>query len=283
MGKQLTIHILIGLPGSGKTTFARTFNPNIAKYVDLDENYGQHTIYRTIQQFQSFYRSPYTREYIVDGLILQLKDLDHVLNAIDVGLDDNDTAKIIIHYWHENREACRTNDSYRVNVLGQRRALSEVTIRHADYMSLDDIKKFLENEYVGPKYTYEYKEHEVHQMTDIDRILNKHVEYNGEGYAVINSERWSNGGNWVNYMGNSSSVGAESPKEFDELDEILNQLCPDITYLQYKKLHKQCVTLEEDDERDYYGGSISYSWWSCNVELLKDTLTEMGYLTENIN
>lgn len=117
-------------------------------------------------------------------------------------------------------------------------------------------------------------------MTDLDNILNKHIKYDDEGYAVINSERWSNGGNWVNYMGNSSSVSPESPKEFDELDEILNKICPDITYLQYKKLHKQCVTLKTEDEHDYYGGSISYSWWSCNVDLFKDVLQKMGYLND---
>lgn len=162
MGKNLTVHILIGLPGSGKTTFARTFNPNIVKYVDLDANYGQHTVYRISQYFQSAYRSPYITGYVVDGLILQLKDLDLVLDAIEQGLDTNEKAKIIIHYWNENREACRINDLYRVNTMRQRRALSEVTIKHADYMTLDEIKNHLENEHIGEKYTYEYKEHEVH-------------------------------------------------------------------------------------------------------------------------
>jgi hypothetical protein len=46
---------------------------------------------------------------------------------------------------------------------------------------------------------------------------------------------------------------AEPEPEFKDLDKILEQLCPDISFLQYKRLCREVIEIGEDTRNDYYG------------------------------
>lgn len=59
------------------------------------------------------------------------------------------------------------------------------------------------------------------------------------------------GGNcWGNNY--SYSIDAEEEPEIG-IDELLEQVCPNITYLQYKKIIKDVVHKEQKEIREYYG------------------------------
>ena len=62
---------------------------------------------------------------------------------------------------------------------------------------------------------------------------------------------------------------------FDEFDELIEKICPTITFLQYKKLYKNCVRMEERDNSDYYS-STREAYWRCDLKELWNMLDEMG-------
>lgn len=51
----------------------------------------------------------------------------------------------------------------------------------------------------------------------------------------------------------NESVTAESEPEFESLDLILTEICPHISFLQYKKLTREMVKAEGKAESEYYG------------------------------
>ena len=61
---------------------------------------------------------------------------------------------------------------------------------------------------------------------------------------------------------------------------MLSELCPDISFLKYKKLFAECVEICEQPERDYYGGCVTYAYYQCNVERLIELLLEMEIIKE---
>ena len=69
-------------------------------------------------------------------------------------------------------------------------------------------------------------------------------------------------------------------KKFEELDNLLEEIAPNVTFLHYKKIRSQCVKTEESYERDYYGGGCSYLNWVCDLEKLYDLLEQQGYIEE---
>ena len=104
--------------------------------------------------------------------------------------------------------------------------------------------------------------------------------FEGAAYrqGFLKSDRWSNGGTWGNYWGDSGSIAAETPKEFIEFDELLEKLCPNITFLQYKRVRELCVTCESDYENDYYSGREEYSYWVCDLKQLHNALAERNLI-----
>ncbi len=48
-------------------------------------------------------------------------------------------------------------------------------------------------------------------------------------------------------------ISADPEPEFEYLDTILENLYPSITYLQFKKLEKECVKSEKYEQSEYYG------------------------------
>jgi hypothetical protein len=41
-----------------------------------------------------------------------------------------------------------------------------------------------------------------------------------------------------------------------------------------------CVTIEEDDDYDYYGGCVHSKFYCCKLDLLFSLLKEFGYLED---
>lgn len=94
---------------------------------------------------------------------------------------------------------------------------------------------------------------------------------------TIESDRWSLGGEQWGYSGDRYNVSGEEPCNFDKLDEVLEELVPNITYLQYKKVYNACVETKEYTDRDYYS-CLEKAYYVCDAEQLYDKLEELGLL-----
>jgi hypothetical protein len=84
------------------------------------------------------------------------------------------------------------------------------------------------------------------------------------------------GGTWGSYTGDTGIIDAESPVDFIEFDYLLEKVCPQITFLQYKNIMNKCISIEEECDRDYYGGCSTRAYYKCNIPMLYNLLIERG-------
>jgi len=88
--------------------------------------------------------------------------------------------------------------------------------------------------------------------------------------GVSGGSCWGNDGHYA--------VEGESEPEFTDLDNILNEICPNITYLQYKKLISKVIKEDSYTENEYYGNSSTYSYKTVLLKDLYEALKELDLL-----
>ena len=177
-------------------------------------------------------------------------------------------------YWNEDRESCLYNDKHR------REVSSEISIKNLPYEKPDP-QAFPE---ISPKRFQNMRV--VRKKPAVAWIagLLKKLEYDYFTADLIvksmeiKSGEWCLGGTWGSWDGKSGTVSAESPLEFDEFDRLLEEVCPSINFLGYKKLKSRCCTLVTKESGDYYGGSTTNSYHVCDVQKLYDSLVETGQI-----
>jgi len=288
--ETVLVEILVGLPGSGKTHYAKEqgVHPDVifadrskenAMYICTDNGYrASRPIENIIHGHEFGYRimhhSHNWDHWIIDGLFLtndvQHKVVDALYNEIKKYINDI-KLKIRFVYFKEDREACLHNDQAR-----NREKLANITIEHADYEK-PDIES-LQRDF--SKFEFELLEKEVHKMNVFEsKFLTRASCYNEN---ELRSDTWCLGGTWGNCWGDSGTVPADKqPTEFKEFDEMLSEICPNITFLQYKALYGATVTVETEDEYDYYGGSVENAYYKCSLKELYDKMVQMGLIGEN--
>ena len=299
--KNLDIHILMGLPGSGKSYWAREnlydkgLYANYSINVDLMCSFKNTSdglsinIENIIRDFFAINKSNISIkcgcssgvntkacQIIFDNLTLTNSDLQKVVGLF-IKYGGNITYEgevvplnFIIHQWDENREACLANDPLRLYVDGglTRTKKAENTIRYAPYeiANIDYLKK----EY--PNCTFEYVEHTVKAYSRMEMLID---DYNG----TIKSEKWCIGGDRCDcWGGHWVKDDEDEPEPFTEFDNIINFYCPNISHQNYTKLWNACVEEEIISEPDYYGGCMRYKYYYCNLESLFKMMEEMNII-----
>lgn len=92
---------------------------------------------------------------------------------------------------------------------------------------------------------------------------------------------WKTGGQgggscWDDGDATHYAIDGDSEPEFDELDKVLTDVCPNITFLQYKKLCNEVVHNYEYTSNEYYGNYTNYSVKWIDVEELYNYLKKEG-------
>ena len=262
----MNIRFLMGLPGSGKTTFALEYVARNRKscIIDLD------TIKNNLSQDEKEQRilmkikhCRYCEEIIFDGLILTVKEVEYLSKLVRkfYSIDD-----IYIDIWKVNREQCLINDQIR-----GRNNLATETIRNTKFVipkksDFNDIKaNFIK-----------YQLHEVYCQPEFEKFfIEKNIEIQNKKYLY--SDTWSLGGIVYGWDGSSRIIEAETPRDFTEFDDLLFQICPNITFLMYKKLKNETVDIEERPSMDYYT-NCREAFYRCNLQKLYDLLKKYNLI-----
>lgn len=199
---KVEINILMGLPGSGKSTWRiknepsytyRSFGRHSSFCCDdymwnynLDYNYGR---YKTIPEIikHNLSISNDSDFVCIDGLFTTNKQIQEVIDVVHTCLphfrNDEDFV-IVIHHWKENREACLFNDKYR------RELSSATSIKN---LPLEDPKDYEFNSILKIKIIY----HDVIRKDVYEGIFEPLSAFNGFD-GMLRSSDWTTGGTWGN-------------------------------------------------------------------------------------
>lgn len=282
------LHVLVGLPGSGKTTFTEQYNPThldryyipkakkLAYIVDYDAIYRKAGITDKLDVNREKIEKmaiPYIKyDYmILDGLFITQKDVEWVLGVYlnNPKFTDRYTVdKIIVDVWKLDKEACLWNDRARRGIRGVGSALS-IKVMEPERINIKAIE-----EKFGIKTKLEL--HDVVRAPAYQVMAAENGIDRVEDGKYLESQTWCLGGVGHSWASDSEyHISAENPANFDEFDELLERICPQITYLQYKKIYSKCVTMEDRAGGDYYT-SCREGFWRCDLKKLYEMFKEVG-------
>ena len=262
--------ILMGLPGSGKTTFAEQYMNDkntdwltVACHINIDHIKEKGYMSDTENIIRKYFKE-HIKDNIIDGLFTCNDDIIRVINSIPYK-----RKSIEIHYWEPDVDTCLYND------IGRRRKSSKNTILNTkmEYPNIEHIKEStgIPN-IVVVHHTVVKKPFWKVKSEELGLYLNE-----GKYFC---SDTWSLGGTYGNCWDNDLGYVSpdEQPASFTELDELLENLCPQLTFLKYKELYRQCVIIEQKTENDYYGGSVQYAFYKCNIAKFFELLNEWNLI-----
>ncbi len=268
MKQNKKVTLLMGLPGSGKTTYAKSL---------CDSQYArQYRPYRldadsicegnTDARIAKFVldRFEVADHVILDGLFLKRGDAVAVLGCIR----DIATMRVNVEFeivWREpDREACLHND------IGRRDLSSRNTILNAIF------------EPPNANLLKMFNATEVRMQVVRKPASAVWIDQNVEPYTKrLESEDWSLGDTYGSYDGVQSTRDADTPPDsFKQFDELLEKVCQQITFLQYRKVYAACVSIEKRSESDYYGGTMNYARFVCDLVKLYEMLRQLKLIQE---
>lgn len=269
------LHISVGLPGSGKTTlFKKLYSALVRRVciqIECDSYLRKGNRYKDMESLLRERSSTFQEITFLDGLFLKKRDINKV---IEIAIENKIAIeKVVIHYWNPNREYCQWND------IGRRGEDSSITISNAEIDSIEKIMR-IEEDYKSIKF-----EKQVYDVVKKD-AWKVFAESNGlyvNDEGILSGESWSLGGSWNDCWGNTGTVSPSSaPEGFRELDDLLEKVAPNISFMQYKKILNECVSKKEYSDHDYYGGCTYHNKQVLNVRALYDYLIEKEIIQEFI-
>jgi len=299
MSVVVNVHLMVGLPGSGKTYYVKnkilpTLNKQVETVIHFD---ADDYLVRDMNKYKAYEkklnghysdimynvrRGRNNVHIVIDGLFLTnsevhkiveitKKELDYMFgpNTLQGRLTEIKYELFFrIHQWNEDRDACLSNDPSRLcSNGGDRDKSSSATIKHATYetIKVDEFKKEF------PDIHFKLIEHVVVAYTPFEIA-------GAEGNGFLRSNSWVTGGRWGDYQGNEGEIEAEPEEEFTQFDDFVESICPNISHRDYRTLWKACVEQKEKYEQQYYGGYENTSYWECDLDKLHDKMLELGLI-----
>ena len=269
MSKEVIL--LWGLPGCGKTTYAENqvgtgwisekASVQVVSGDSLMSRHKENLLEAIVKKVLVRIRPKQVHKVIVDSLLTTNAMAAEMMEKIQADSKESLTFKII--YWKEDRELCLFNDS------GRRSTSSETTIKNMTFETPDPVTLHLPKTHITKKQT-------VRKPTWKKWAAERKIE------DFIKSNSWCTGGAIGSYLDNEIRPISpdEKPDSFDELDKILEVISPNMTFLQYKRIYRECVSLTTNHSTDYYGGWSDTATYVCSIEKLFNELLQMGYINE---
>lgn len=264
--KHVTVTILWGLPGSGKTCYAKANYPsNVfgSGIVEVDHIRASHKgdeFYRVLinKTQEALYAK---NEAVLDGLFTTNDEVRKVCELISFGLSTLFKVCFKIVYWDKNVEACIHNDR------GRRKIDSIATIENLPFEKPDPSKLggFVREKQITKRKIV--KKPEYLAWAQEENIVNDETGF-------LRSSTWSLGGK----CGDEYTFPDKQPINFDEFDQLLEKICPDISLLKYKKLYRESVVIKVETRHDYYETEYSYAFYECNLSKFYSMLQELELL-----
>jgi hypothetical protein len=285
--KQVKVTLLYGLPGCGKSHYAQErrkgWGFDKAVPVDVDET-GLHTknaddlpskvadqVYSAAAHSPTFGQSNHV---IIDGLFTTNEAAYRVLAAVKARCEAYYDVVLEIIWWSPDREACLHNDK------GRRDTNSEITIKT---MHFEPPKAEVFHDLGLPAKRIirrKVTRKPIHKawLGEIAGAISKEFPTTEDG-DKLESSTWSLGGSSGGYNSEPTPVEPDAqPVSFTAMDELLEKIAPNITFLQYKRIERESVKIETSRHGDYYGGSVTYAKFVCDLKRLYELLAEMGYV-----
>lgn len=289
-----TVTLLWGLPGSGKTTFAEEMvhknqgylsRAQKIKVIDadaifrhaksdqelnwkpdgLDEKDSQKRAVRFKRLVTEVYDAlSRTDSVVIDGLFTTNKAAKEVFDALKQKTSKYKVS-FEIFWWAEDKEACLWNDKKRGREFDSSRTITTMPF---ETPSNELLNEFEITTCVKKIVVRKSRAKFLAQQHDLGDT------------STLESEAWGLGGTSGScYDNDLQSVSAsEQPTTFDKFDDLLEKLCPQVTFLQYKKLYAKTVTIKKHTSHDYYGGSIEYAKFECDLIEFFEMLEDMNLL-----
>lgn len=276
---DVTVHVLVGLPGSGKSCFAQKLAKHEPTTCIIGENELQDLDYRCYKVNSGKRYEPMSREkllqtiknhlgygyrtFILDGLFL---DNDLILACLDTINESHPVKKVILDIWPDDRENCKRNDHNRRRI-GSSLSIDTLTTTKVD-------PKVIREKY--PNTTVARQS--VYLLPDYAYFFRDYIQLEDE--SVLKSDGWSLGGTSWGYDGSSSPIEADPPMtDFKEFDKLLDEVAPTLSKLDYQAIKGACVSVEQYEDSDYYS-RIQKARFVCSMEDLYDCLNHLGYINK---
>lgn len=291
------IHIMYGLPGSGKTYYcSRNIPRNKSDIVYLNLDYfadkywyenGKRTGWENWlpKRLKDVIMDFGCRVLYIDGLCTTYKSLhDIIMYIYEYRQGCAEKCMITVHAWNEDRSTCMKND-YKRRAVG-----SEKTILNAPYETIDSSEAVKEaaGEYAR-EFLFRLEKHTViekpewkqfaenaglsaHEETEYGyktrfRDMYKASSFFGES-RIWRSSWWSLGGSGRSYDGSTFSISADTDTSISEVLDLLESIDEKITLKKAREIMDECVKVEEKREGDYYGGCETNAQYVVDLEKL---------------
>ena len=274
--KSINLRFLMGLPGSGKTMFAKKLSEQSynKRIIDLDYIFKysksqEDKEKKIISAFKQELRF-YCAEIILDGLILTKEEVKYFY---DLACKVACVTRVIIDFWNPDKEQCIINDSNR----GRNQSAKETILKtNFDVLTEQDFVKLFNR-----KVSISYFLHEVYRVPDYEKFFaSQGISMNGK---YMESSDWSLGGTSWGWDGSSRTIDPEpQPINFEEFDDLLFEICPNISFLFYKKLYNKTVDIYDYRDNDYYSETVN-ARYRCDLEKLYELLKKYNLIKENKN
>ena len=269
---RVAIELLWGLPGSGKSEYANQTKAKLGRncyIVDGDvarkENNRDYVIQHILSRIKKNLGG--ASHFILDGLFYDDAFVDSIFTSIKMGVFGTQDIEFSfeITAWNEDRESCVTNDKYR-KATACRQQLADTTIENAPFTQ--------PSPWLLEKYNVKVNRETVYQLEPYQKYFAGFGIYG----KTLRSDSWSGGGTYGNcYDDHKHIVSAEPPRDFDDLDDLIEKMCGDISVFKYKKLRALAAT-DSNEHYDYYGGHTTSYYWEIKLEDLYDKAKELGVI-----
>ena len=246
------LHILIGLPGCGKTTWAKKFKEDLEA-----KNSWIFSRVHVIHCDDGWIMPTKEHRYVVvDGIFTTPVEVDACIQK----LSKYTIRQIFIHRWNDDIASCLWNDTNR------RKQSSATTIRTLKIFDPTTVKF---------SFPVQIVEHTVVRKKECLKLpFIDDSEIIDDRYLL--SQPWVIGGTYMGWNGHGT-IAPEEPVEFVELDELLLNISTNFPFLVYKKIWRECVTIDEKTESDYYSNSC-HQFYKCDLEKLYKMLADFKFV-----